>query len=224
MTTWNPNDPTQPAIGPGNQPEQGRAYQAFLQYIQLGPSRTLPDLLNQGPNVPTRSIQTLRSWSSEFAWTQRAAAYDDRLSRQATADYTTRRENALHTGLALEHERIEHLVAIYNRLLALAEDPEAVWVRDVKTVRVDQNQFERVELRRFNGELFRQLRAILDDIAAETGGRINRQPVPPDPLIDTQGCTLDVLTPEERLQFLRLQEKILTPPAEFSQKTMDNHT
>jgi hypothetical protein len=213
---WNPSDPSSPAIFPAGRTESLRAHQALLDFISLGPGRTIPALLQsylQLRSAPTRSLGTLRNWSDQYAWTARAAACDALAGLRRQAELRARREAILQRGLALEHERIERLAGLYEKLSALAVDEEAFWVRDVRFQRLPDGSTERVELRRFNGALVRSLRGLLDDIAGETGGRTLRAPLLPDdkPALDPGDYSLDVLTPSERAEFFRLQNKIFSP-------------
>ncbi|HEY3311333.1 MAG TPA: hypothetical protein VGK00_06795 [Anaerolineales bacterium] len=208
---------TTPAPAPLRR-ESPRARRALLDYLHLGPGRTFQALLlsyRDLKNPPTRSFLTLRSWSSLYNWTARASRFDALEEERLQSEYRARRQAVLQNGLALDHERVQDLIILYQKLASFARSDEALWYTDVKAVRLEQGSVERVERRRFNGELIRQLRGLLDDIAVETGGRLNRPSRPAllegsDPQLDT--VTLDVLTPAERAEFLRLQDKIFSPP------------
>ncbi len=214
MLTWNPSDPTKPATTENGRTESPLAHQVLLDFIRLGPARTLAELRQQyknNPPAPTSSHGTLRKWSSQYEWPARAAAYDAIEEEHVQHEYRAHRDAILQRGLALQHERIQLLVTMYERLSSLAHTDEALWIVDVKALRLENDRIERIELRRFNGELFRQMRGILDDIATETGGRLNR-PQPPAQAsdLDMDDYSLDTLPPDERAEFLRLQRKLLS--------------
>lgn len=62
--------------------ESARAYEAFCVYRDLGPKRSIREVCG----ILDKSRQHLGSWSSEFDWVKRAAAWDaeqDRIARIA---------------------------------------------------------------------------------------------------------------------------------------------
>jgi hypothetical protein len=83
--------------------------------------------------------------------------------------------DALKTGLALKEERVKRLTL----LAALMEEDlfnGVLWTEDVKMIGSGPLQ-ERVEFEEFNGAEVQQYRGVLDDIAKEMGGRVQRQEV-----------------------------------------------
>jgi hypothetical protein len=61
--------------------ESSRARQALDDYLRLGPTRSLPLLVERyrsgtEANPPTRRLTTLRDWSRCYDWQRRAAAHD----------------------------------------------------------------------------------------------------------------------------------------------------
>ena len=80
--------------------------------------------------------------------------------------------SALTTGLAVKEERVKRL----NLLAALMEEDlfnGVLWTEDVKMIGSFPNQ-ERVEFEEFNSAEVAQYRGVLDDIAKEVGGRIQK--------------------------------------------------
>src|SRR5512145_2654016 len=80
---WNPADWETLAPRPG---EPDRAHSAFLDYVRLGPGRSLRKLLARyrgqtegGPRAdfqpPTRRQATLEAWSTRWEWQARLTAY-----------------------------------------------------------------------------------------------------------------------------------------------------
>lgn len=217
MPTWNPYDPCEPAISSEGYPETPAAHQALLDYLRLGSGRNFPTLLRRYQNqetAPTHSHGSLRRWSLRYAWPARASAYDELEDERQQSEVRAHREAILQRGLALEFERIEHLTALFDKLNALAANEEAFWIRNVRLLSMPDGSVERVEMRRFNGALIRNLRGLLEDIASETGGRAPRAPLAEteEPALKPEDYSLDVLTPEEKNEFFRLQNKIFETP------------
>lgn len=82
-------------------------------------------------------------------------------------------EKVFSEGLALASERAKRLLKLARLLEADLHERYKVWLKDVKGIGSGE-QFERVEFETFNAAEIKELRAIYDDIAKETGGRINR--------------------------------------------------
>jgi hypothetical protein len=81
--------------------------------------------------------------------------------------------DALKTGLALKEERVKRLTL----LAALMEEDlfnGVLWTSDVKMIGTGEFQ-ERVEFEEFNASEVQQYRGVLDDIAKEVSGRVQRQ-------------------------------------------------
>lgn len=157
--------------------ESPRARRAFEDYLRMAPGRTqarsLRNLLaayKQDPLAPTKSWTTLSNWSAEYEWVQRAAQFDREQAARLSAEYEERRKAIMEVGLAQVHERVGKLVEIFDRLYADFADNNKVWLRELKGIGSYEN-FQVVEVVRFNAGLVGELRATLDDIAAEVGGR-----------------------------------------------------
>jgi len=127
---------------------------------------------------PTQSIDTLKRWSIHYGWQARAESYDAQIERQKTARAT----EIMHSGLALEHERVEKLerlaTFLEEQIYEQGEDGvfHNVWLPDVKQIGAGEFA-ERVDIERFNSALIDQYRGTLDDLAKETGGRRNKTEV-----------------------------------------------
>lgn len=167
--------------GERQEKETKKAMQACNDYLRLGPGRSLAKLHHlytedTPEKPPTRSINTLKRWSTDFDWPTRATAYDIRIEQLKTAEAERRQLEAMQTGLALDYERVLKLKHLASTLAAeiWADNGEfiqdAVWVPDVK--QIGGGEFaERVDIVRFNRPILEEFRAILDDLAKETGGR-----------------------------------------------------
>jgi hypothetical protein len=216
MPTWNPADPCELATSATGHHESTAAHQALLDFLRLGPGRSFPALLKRyqlQKTAPTHSLGTLHNWSVLYAWSLRASAYDELEDERLQAEVRARRDAILQRRLALDFERIEFLASLFEKLNALAADEDVFWVRDVRLLHMPDGSDERVELRRFNGALVRSLRDILEDIARETGGRAlsPRLPIAEEPALNMD-YSFDMLSPAERSEFLRLQNKIFDNP------------
>lgn len=145
---------------------------------------------------PTKRLPTLEDWSTKFGWQARAAEYDAQQDARRTAE----REREFADGLALDFERVRKLKRLADflekQIYELIEERASalvmndagelerqavtderygrVWLKDVKGIGQGEN-FERVEIVRFNQAILSEFRAVLDDIAKETGGRVQKQ-------------------------------------------------
>jgi len=116
-----------------NEPE--RAYMAFESYRNLpSAERRLIEAYRQHVGNPdaVKPSDTWSRWSSQFAWRERAAAYDDHLARLRRDAY----EQAISEEAARQAREVEKLRGRYNELMTVAyyramealEDD--LWVRD----------------------------------------------------------------------------------------------
>jgi len=116
-------------------------------------------------------LGTLNNWSTRYGWQDRAEDYDAELERRKDE----RAEQIMQSGLALTHNRVEELKELADFLQGqMYEQGEGgvyhnVWLPDVKQV-----GGERVDIERFNAAIISEYRATLDDLAKETGGRVNK--------------------------------------------------
>lgn len=182
----------QPLAGTRNDGESNNAVLACNDWLRLGPGRTIPALLAQyqdksnfvrGFKPPSTKTRTLETWSSRHSWPERATAYD----AQWDAMQTEARAHELAIGLALDFERVRKLKRLADFLEAqiyeLSDpdplDPDGrrvylnVWLPDVKQIGKGDD-FERVDIERFNSALFTQYRETLNDLAKEVGGRVQK--------------------------------------------------
>jgi hypothetical protein len=140
--------------------ESSKAVQACNDYLRMGPSRSLRQLTRQYNDMPrnttpTHSFDTLGDWSGRYGWQERAVLYDSELEARKTAEA----DAVMGEGLALAHERVRLLKELARNLAELVvlegkRRGESAQVVDTPV-----------------GQL---LRGVLDDIAKETGGRVNK--------------------------------------------------
>ena len=157
--------------------ERLTAIQACNDWLRLGAGRSLPRLLERYTEVdqdipPTRSIATLKSWSSRYEWQKRADTYDAELERRKNE----RRQEVMDSGLALDFERTDELKRLAHFLIdqiyeqGKDGDYHNIWLPDVKQIGSGKDA-ERIDIERFNAAIISELRGVLDDLAKETGGR-----------------------------------------------------
>jgi len=80
--------------------ETAKAYAAFLDYVQMGPGRSLKKLCERYrgqtagevgvKNPPTQRLATLETWSTRFQWQARLAAYETERQQRALAVWEQR--------------------------------------------------------------------------------------------------------------------------------------
>ena len=163
--------------------ESYRAIQACNDYLRMGPGRSLSALAEQYGDsrqntAVTQSRNTLERWCGKYGWVERAAQYDARLEAEKNAEA----DRIMHEGLARVHERVRKLDALAGfleeQLYERGDDGDYhnVWMPDVKGI--GQGQYMQViDIEHFNAALIREFRETLGDLAAETGGRVNKQEI-----------------------------------------------
>lgn len=173
--------------------ESDASVTACNDWLRMGSGRSFPSLLDnyqqlstfqRGYQPPSTSYSTIRTWSSNYGWPERAKAYDVTWESRKTAEAAA----VQNYGLALQHERLRELyqlAALLRGQIYELSEPHPVtgrvafsnlWVADVKSI--GSGEFaERVDIERFNSALIEQYRKVLEDIAKETGGRVNKQEV-----------------------------------------------
>lgn len=161
--------------------ESDKSVIACNEWLRLGPGRSLSALLEKLTDTNqlspiTSSIGTLKQWSMTYEWAARAVDYDAGWESRKNAE----REAVLGYGLAHDYERVRKLYRLAAMLEAqiyergLYGDLHNLWVPDVKSI--GSGEFaERVDIERFNSALIEQYRKVLEDIAKETGGRVQKQ-------------------------------------------------
>lgn len=153
--------------------ETNKAKQAFEDYFNLGPGRSLRNLHRTyikptTKSSPTRHLRTLAIWSKAHNWQRRVG---DREAEIQAAVLEEIRESATQIGYAIFQKRIHDLNQLGELLLEEVLDEEKRWLPDVKQIGSGEYA-ERVDIVRFNSALIEQYRKTLDDIASEMGERI----------------------------------------------------
>jgi hypothetical protein len=172
--TWNRSDPLERSTAEDGKRESKRANQAVRDYLLMGPARSLRKLLAsyQGDeNAPTHSWAQLSFLSVKFDWVARSEQFDKLQQDKARAAYEARRAEIMEKGFALAHERVAVLSDMAKKLLTEFDEEDRLWLPDVKGIGSNEN-FQAIDIVRFNAGLVSEIRGILDDLAAETGGRV----------------------------------------------------
>jgi len=169
-----------PLVGERVVGESDKAILACNDWLRLGSGRSLPALIEKYTqsnqhSPPTTSLGTLKQWSTRYDWRERALAFDSTWEQRKNAE----RKAVLEYGLSLDYERVRRLKRLADFLedQLYATDDEGnfanLWLQDSKGIGSNEN-FERVDIERFNAGLLTQYRGVLDDIAKEVGGRVNK--------------------------------------------------
>lgn len=172
----------QPLAGQRKSAESDIAVMACNDWLRMGSGRSISKLLQhyqeqsnfiKGFTPPSLSADTLYTWSSEFGWAERKQIYD--------ADIEMRKNRELRQAMELDLSnpsgRIMKLIKLASLLEGQIYEQDAdgtfhnIWVPDVKSVGSGKN-VEIIDIERFNAPLIDQYRGVLNDIAAETGGRV----------------------------------------------------
>ena len=131
--------------------ETNRSRQAFEDYYNMGPGRSIHKLLalyqSQPKTRPTKHVSTLKSWSTTHGWQNRVAERDKEIADAALAEL---KEKATQSGYAIFQKRIVDLGKLAEKMfetLAASDRPH--------------NYLAAVK----------EFRGLLADIAAEMGER-----------------------------------------------------
>lgn len=187
MTSQQSEQQLQLLNGQRQKGESDAAVTACNDYLRMGSGRSLSGLVEQYQNLsnfqrdykpPSKSYGTIATWSSAYAWAERANAFDAEWEQRKNSE----REAVLSYGLALDYERLRKLYMLASFLEAQiyerGEDKiyHNIWLPDVKQIGSGQDA-ERVDIERFNAPLLEQYRKVLEDIAKEVGGRVDNKSI-----------------------------------------------
>jgi len=171
-------------IGEAQKNESSKAIQACNDYLRMGVGRSIaklhqcyidPSYKNE---PPTTSFRWMGEWSRKFDWVKRAEEWDAQEEQRKTEAYNL----AMKNGLALDYERVNSLkrLALFLESQVYEQGETGryhnVWLPDSKSIGFGEYA-EIVDIERFNAGLIQQFRGALDDLAKETGGRINKQEI-----------------------------------------------
>ncbi len=139
--------------------EPARAVEACNTWLTLGINRTYK-AAQAACGVP---YDTLMQYQRRYHWRDRAREYDAKILRKRAE----RRERVMLQGLAVPAVRVSKLKRITASLLTELERG-ALWLERHRTVGADKRVI--IE-HQYNAALIDNLRGLLADLAAETGGR-----------------------------------------------------
>lgn len=203
-----------------------RADAALQDYLLMGAGRSLAKLCERyqsapktGPaQPPTRRLASLKQWSTEFNWQERAAEYDQRIEAEKDEAARAYRAAIMEEGFALDHERVKSLKRLAKHLQREIRNEQRVWLPDVKQIGAGEHA-ERVDIIRFNSALIDQFRGTLDDIAKEVGGRKQKHEVsgPDGGPIEEVTMTAD----EWKAEQLRRRQQVLETMEAFAEEGGD---
>lgn len=152
--------------------ESTKAYAAYELYREFGVERSLGKIAQKY----NKSIATLGRWSGQYQWVARAAEWDREQERIREEARQVEIAKIMSEGYAATHNRVKDLNKLARKQWKDLQKKELVWLPDVKSI--GSGEFaERVDLIRYNGALSADFKSTLEDIAKETGGRVNKTDV-----------------------------------------------
>lgn len=118
--------------------ERGKAYDAFREYLGLGPRRTITAAA-ENVGISRDSAQEL---SARHDWVARATAYDQHLATAATDGLANQMASARDDNLALADKLRSHLVTQLEGCMRDGEDPSVRWSQALGAmVRLEEHAF-----------------------------------------------------------------------------------
>lgn len=107
--------------------ESSKAYTAFVEYLKLGPQRSV----EQAAKNVGKVAGTLRKWSERHGWVRRAAEYDELCAAQEREIQAVLTKDRAAEWVKRQERLKEEEFAIAERLIAkakeLLEDPRVRW-------------------------------------------------------------------------------------------------
>ncbi len=165
--------------------ESPKSKKAYLDFLALGPSRTLkmlldryrdPALYSQTPRTenypPTRQMKKLQIWSVAFKWHERINHVHESQIETIVREEERQLLDTMKEKYASRADRVQALSKIAVLLMTRVEN-EGIETVIVKQVGAGKNT-QMVEERQVDVNLISSLRGVLGDLAAETGGRAKR--------------------------------------------------
>lgn len=159
--------------------ESAKWFARFERYRLMEPPRSITIVFQQEEVTKNRENPRKKlggDWyeaAHQFEWEKRAAAWDAEQTAERERQIKAEKERILTTRFALMHKRVEALNALASKLIILTGDEDKVWLKEIKTIGTGK-EAKRIETVEFNEGLFREIRGLLADIAAEMGERSKR--------------------------------------------------
>ncbi|MDF2711084.1 MAG: hypothetical protein K0R62_6736 [Nonomuraea muscovyensis] len=118
--------------------ERGKAYDAFREYLNLGPRRTIKQAA-ENVGITYDSAQEL---STRHDWVARSIAYDQHLASAATDGLASQMASARDENLELADKLRGHLVNQLETCMRQGEDPSVRWSQALGAmVRLEEHAF-----------------------------------------------------------------------------------
>lgn len=118
--------------------ERGTAYDAFREYLNLGPRRSL----RQASQNVGISIDSAKELSLRHDWVERSTAYDQHLATASTDGLASQLASARGDNLALADKLRGHLVNQLETAMRNQEDPSVRWSQALGAlVRLEEHAF-----------------------------------------------------------------------------------
>jgi hypothetical protein len=160
--------------------ETANAKRAFMDYLAMGATRSVPKLLkiyrsppytdSKGDNPPpARQKKTLYAWSSAYNWVERVKQVSDQQLEVILKEQRRALAAAYQERLAQPAERIKTLNQIAEMIVDYLTE-HSLMTTTVKQVGAGKNT-RMVEESKMDVAAIQALRGLLDDLARETGGR-----------------------------------------------------
>lgn len=179
-------------VGERAEGESDRQVRFCNEYLRMGPGRSLSKLSESlhrelaaqnaaarkaglaTRRVPTQDslFQICKTYSAKFSWVARARAYDASLEEARTR----RAHEILNTGMATPHGRVHALKELADELLSTLK-AKGLYGKKLRSIRESGEDYRIVHDEVFRSKELRELRGLLDDLAQETGGRVQRHDV-----------------------------------------------
>jgi hypothetical protein len=118
--------------------ERGKAYDAFREYLNQGPRRTV----TAAANAVGITLDSAYELSKRHDWGDRATAYDQHLATAATDGLASQMASARDDNLALADKLRGHLVDQLEACMRDGEDPSVRWSQALGAmVRLEEHAF-----------------------------------------------------------------------------------
>lgn len=151
--------------------ETPQAYQAFVDYKDMGERRSLHNLLEAyrngslykscPENVPTDSLRTLKNWSTVHGWQVRVQAWDSAQSRIAAERsmlaVAQEHDRRLERFRQLNQDNGDAMLRLSKDLMAVGSAMLGVMATELKKVQTDQANGDRIALDKFTNATARLL-------------------------------------------------------------------
>lgn len=202
-------------------------WKRFEKFRQMEPIHSIPEVFRA--EEATRKREKRRTdppgdWyaqAKKWQWEERAAAWDAFADAQIEKEIAAERKKILRSEYALMHKRVQLLNRKIKQLEAITDTDDKIWLDDVKSVGYGPDA-ERVDLKVFNADAFKELREYVDDVAAEMGERVKKSEV--SAKVHSTGRIGVYLPQKYNLLDERSSEERRTPATDDEQHSSDDRS